>query len=529
MSSADSAKANFNLALPFYESASIHPSRLALYSDGKEYSYREVLDQVIRVASWLYGDGTPPKRVGILASRSLDACVGILAATWVGAAYVPINLALPETGVIGILNRSGLDALVADITGSKMLSPAVLESCPSKVLAWRVHIPAAATSRITNYDELPFSVRLKDPIHVDPATPGYMIYTSGSTGVPKAVAVPVGAVDHLLRALDVNYPLTQDDRAAETSSTSFDISVYNMFSTWRAGASLHIIPANQSMAPAKFIQEHQLTAWYSVPSTAAVMARMGLLKPDAFPSIRQTLFCGEPLLSSTAAAWQAAAPSSTVTNMYGPTEAAVMCLGEDYAPGCALTRDCVAIGRPYPGMKAAIASPELQWVSDGVDGELLLSGPQLALGYLDDEEMTRTRFVLIDGERWYRTGDLAQRDSSGVFHFLGRIDHQVKVLGYRVELGEVESHLRDVTGCNSVAALAWPQYGGSASGIVAFLGGFSGPTSHIKAAMQQRLPAYMVPTRIHVLPELPLNNNGKVDRKNLQVLLARESNKGPKH
>jgi non-ribosomal peptide synthetase component F len=352
-----------------------------------------------------------------------------------------------------------------------------------------------------------------------------MIYTSGSTGVPKAVAIPVGAVDHFFRALDIKYPLTENDRAAETSPTSGDISVYNMFSTWRVGASLHIIPESQVMAPAKFIQEHGITTWYSVPSIAALMAKMNFLRPGAFPSLRQTLFCGEPLLSITAAAWQAAAPFSTVTNMYGPTEATVMCLGEDYGPDCAVTRDWVAIGRPYPGMKAAIATPELLWVADGESGELLLSGPQLALGYVDNEEKTRSSFVDIDDERWYRTGDLAYKDSNGVFHFLGRIDHQVKVLGYRIELGEVEFHLRDVSGCDSVAAVAWPQYGGSASGIVAFLGGFAGPTSHIKAAMQQRLPNYMVPSRFLVLPELPLNSNRKVDRKQLLDFLNEKCNK----
>jgi amino acid adenylation domain-containing protein len=519
------AVTNFNLALPFYESTRRNPGKLGLWADGKEYSYAEMLEEVLRIANWLCSRGATPKRVGILASRSADACIGILATTWVGAAYVPINLALPEAGLIGILNRSGLDALIADSTGSKILSARVLDACPTKVLARQEHIPYATTSSTTDYHELPSAVSFMEPVFLDHAAPGYMIYTSGSTGVPKAVAIPVGAVDHFFRALDIKYPLTENDRAAETSPTSGDISVYNMFSTWRVGASLHIIPESQVMAPAKFIQEHGITTWYSVPSIAALMAKMNFLRPGAFPSLRQTLFCGEPLLSITAAAWQAAAPFSTVTNMYGPTEATVMCLGEDYGPDCAVTRDWVAIGRPYPGMKAAIATPELLWVADGESGELLLSGPQLALGYVDNEEKTRSSFVDIDDERWYRTGDLAYKDSNGVFHFLGRIDHQVKVLGYRIELGEVEFHLRDVSGCDSVAAVAWPQYGGSASGIVAFLGGFAGPTSHIKAAMQQRLPNYMVPSRFLVLPELPLNSNRKVDRKQLLDFLNEKCNK----
>ncbi len=228
-------------------------------------------------AGWMCSHGAQPKRVGILASRSSDACIGILGAAWTGAAYFPINLSLPEAGVIAILNRSGLDALVADETGSRMLSANLLNACPSKVLARRAHIPSPAGSRIIDFDELPAPERFTEPALVEKYASGYVIHTSGSTGIPKGVVYPAGAVDHLWRALDENYPLSEEDRAAETSATSFDISVYNMFSTWRAGASLHIIPSNQVMAPAKFIQKHQLTVWYSVPSIASFMARLGLL------------------------------------------------------------------------------------------------------------------------------------------------------------------------------------------------------------------------------------------------------------
>lgn len=513
----------YSLALPFYESARKHPEKPAIWADGREFSYQEVLAAVARVAKWLCDAGPVPKRVGILASRSSDACIGILAAAWVGATYIPINLALPETGAIGILNRSDLDALIADKTGSKMLNANVLSACPSKVLARRELTLGSVSSSVTYYDELSSASEIREPALLDRDAPGYILYTSGSTGIPKGVIIPIGAVDHLLQTLDVDYPLLADDRVAETSAASFDISVYNMFSTWRAGASLHIIPPTQSMAPAKFIREHEITVWFSVPSVATFMEEMHLLKPGAFPSLRQTLFCGEPLLSSMAAAWQSAAASSTVVNMYGPTEATVMCLGELYRPGCEVTGDCIAIGRPYSGMKAAIATSDSQWAADGVSGELLLSGPQLALGYLDDQEKTQARFIEIDGQRWYRSGDLSSRDENGVFHYLGRVDNQVKVLGYRVELEEIERHLRDVTGCNSVAAVAWPQHGGSASGIVAFLAKFDGPISDVKAAMLQRVPHYMAPNRIHVMHELPTNDNGKIDRRELRALLDQPS------
>jgi len=515
---------NYNIAQPFFESAQKHPDKLALFADGETYTYRQLLDRVVRVADWLAcGDEDIPRRVGIFGSRSAEACIGILAAAWVGAAYVPISLKQPELGVAGLLKRSGLGALIADRTGSQMLTARVLEAAPAKILAVRTNDAVASAKQITCFEELPSGEQVRQAVLVVPETIAYILYTSGSTGIPKGVMLPSRAVRYFIDAMQADYPLSHEDRIAETANVSFDVSVYNMFAAWNAGASLHVIPSAQSMAPAKFVQEHEITTWFSVPSLAVFMIRMGLLRAGAFPSLRYTFFCGEPLLTSVAETWQSAAPNSAVINMYGPTEATVMCMGQEYRPGCVSTRDCVAIGRPFPGMQAAIGASERQFASPGEQGELLLAGPQLALGYLDDPEKTAARFVTIDGSRWYRTGDLAYCDKDGIFHYLGRVDNQVKILGYRVELEEIECHLRDASGCSEVAAVTWPFQNGSATGVVGFVVNFKGSEEDIKASLQQRLPSYMVPTRVYVLPKLPLNNNGKVDRSALKTMLERET------
>lgn len=503
---------SYNLAHPFSESARRYPHSIAIHADGQGLTYHDVLQQVRTIAAWMCNQGPAPRRVGILASRSSEACIGILASAWIGATYVPVNLAFPEVALLDIVKRSGLDALIADKEGSRLLTPELMAVCPSKVLAWRSIVPGPSRALITDYSELEPSHSETKPNHVEAAAPGYILFTSGSTGVPKGVVVSVGAVEHLLRVLDTKYALRPTDRVAEPTATTFDLSVYNMFAAWRAGASLYIIPQKQMAVPVNFIKEHQLTVWFSVPWVATLMARMKLLKPGAFPSLRQTFFAGDVLLGSVAAQWQQAAPHSTVTNMYGPTEATVICSGEDFGPHCAMTRDIVAVGRPFDGMKAAIADSELNWVEDGKSGELLLSGPQLALGYLDDPEKTRSSFMKIDGQRWYRTGDLARRDGKGVFHYLGRIDNQVKVLGYRVELEEIEFHLREITGCESVAAVAWPRSAGTATGLIAFISGFNGNVAAVKDEVARRLPFYMLPSHILLWSELPRSNNGKVDR-----------------
>lgn len=511
---------NYNIACPFFESARRFPEKLALFADGKGYSYREMLDRVVRVADWLSGGGEgSSKRVGILGSRSMEACVGILAAAWVGAAFVPISLKQPELGVAALLKRSGLLALITDKNGSQMLTSRILEQAPAEILSVREAVLAGVSEAVIGFNELPPAAHLNEPVVVDASAPACVLYTSGSTGTPKGVMLSSSAISHLLNAMQKDYPLSCEDRVAETTDISFDLSIYNMFAAWRAGASLHVVPPAQAMAPAKFVQEQEISAWLSVPSIAVFMDRMGLLKPGTLPSLRYSFFAGEPLFASVAEAWHKAAPHSIVANMYGPTEATVVCIGQEYSSRSIFTRDCVAIGRPFAGMQAAIARREVDFAPVGVQGELLLSGPQLALGYFDDPLKTADQFVTIDGKRWYKTGDLAYCDENGLFHYLGRVDNQVKILGCRVELEEIEHHLRDWTGCTGVAAVAWPRQGGSPSGVVGFVANYGGNAAEVKAAMQQRLPSYMVPTQVHLLPELPTNSNGKVDRNALVTFL----------
>ena len=511
----DPAK-NYNLAKPFSDSARQSPGQIALCVDGRQLTYAETLQEAARIIDWMRNSATPPKRVGILAARGIEAYLGILSSAWIGAAYVPIDIALPELALVALLKRSGLDVLIADRAGSAKISESILASCPLRTLVWRREMPAQASKIVTDFDELQPATDPGEVAFMAGSAHGYMMYTSGSTGVPKAVVVTVGGVDHLLWSLSHEYPVRKEDRVAGTSPISFDASVYDMFSAWQVGAALYVIPVTVSLAPAKFIQENEITIWFSAPSIAAQMARMNILKPNSFPSLHRSLFSGEALPRVVAEAWQAAAPNSTVVNLWGATEISVMGIGQDYSPDCHLTGDFIAIGRPHRGVKAAIADENLQLIANEGKGELLIGGPQLALGYLDDEEKTRRAFVEIESERWYRTGDLARRDANGILHYLGRMDHQVKVLGgARVELGEIESHLRAVTGCESVAAVAWPMQDGVALGIVGFVGGFKGNAAEVRNALKNRLPLNMVPSRIQTMAKIPLNSNGKVDRKHL--------------
>jgi acyl-coenzyme A synthetase/AMP-(fatty) acid ligase len=182
-------------------------------------------------------------------------------------------------------------------------------------------------------------------------------------------------------------------------------------------------------------------------------------------------------------------------------------------------RDEVAIGRPLPGSDAMVVDAAGHPVPDGSTGELALAGVQLADGYLDAPELTAARFVTLHGQRWYLSGDLAMRDAAGDFHCLGRIDNQVKVLGHRVELEEVDAYLRQVTRAPVAAAVAWPVVGGAVQGLVGFVCGNGIDEKQTLQALKGRLPAYMVPARVLAIGTMPVNASGKVDRLALRQLL----------
>jgi acyl-coenzyme A synthetase/AMP-(fatty) acid ligase len=284
-------------------------------------------------------------------------------------------------------------------------------------------------------------------------------------------------------------------------------------------------PEREVINPGKFIRETKLTVWFSAPSVTVFMKRMGNLKPGAYPDLRWTLFCGEALPVEHAQLWQDAAPNSVVENLYGPTELTVACTLERFDPKTtpALAENgIVPIGEPYPGMIPLVVDEHLREVPEGETGELLMTGPQLTLGYLNDPEKTAAAFVTPPGKDrvYYRTGDRVRRASPGrPMTFLGRVDHQIKMRGYRIEPGEIEVVLREEAGVQQAVAIGWPILNGTAAGITAFLGTGRADVDGVRARVEKRLPKYMCPREYRLMADLPLNSNGKVDRKALMKIL----------
>jgi D-alanine--poly(phosphoribitol) ligase subunit 1 len=516
---------NYNLALPLYRHSIAHPARLALSADGLELSYGQLAAMAQRIAQWLGPrPGNKVARVGILASRSLEACAGVLGACWAGATYIPISLKAPEDRLLAVLELASLDAIVADAKGAQLLTPRALAAAPAKILvpdASRQAIGGLGQDRrVTGFSVLPPASAV-EPESIDAGHVAYVIFTSGTTGVPKGVMISAASVEHYLAVIEERFKLTPEDSVSQASDLSFDASVTTMFMAWRVGASLHVVPDSQAIMPVRFIQEHRLTVWWSVPSIIAFVKRMKGFGPGVFPTLRYSMFGGEPLPVSAALAWQSAAPNGVIENSYGPTEVTIACIHHRIGDRPVVTpeRDTVSIGDPLPGNEAAIVDADFKVLPPGERGELVLAGVQLAIGYLAAPELTARAFPVIDGKRWYRTGDLAYRDPEGRFHHLGRIDNQVKVLGNRVELEDIEAHLQAVCGTELAAAVAWPVSHGSAAGIIGFVAGTALSGAAIKEALKKRLPTYMVPGTIHVLRTMAMTANGKVDRKALVAML----------
>jgi amino acid adenylation domain-containing protein len=506
--------------------------RPALVVKGAALSYAELDGRARAIAATVTQAGTRTvERVGVCASRSEVAYAGTLAALYSGAAFVPLNQKFPVERTAAMARRALLDAIIVD-RGAAAQLPAVLQYlegsplivAPEDDVAQALVAQGIAAVGGAALDAQPPLAQLPPVLGDDIA---YLLFTSGTTGEPKGVGVTHANALHYIDAMSERYGLTPEDRCSQTFDQTFDLAVHDLFMAWNAGAAVYAMQPIELLAPVRFVQKHQLTVWFSVPSAPAMALRKGTLLPDTMPSLRHSLFCGEPLPDATAAAWQAAAPNSVVDNLYGPTELTIACLthrwNAETSPAQAVN-GIVPIGVPLPGLGAIVVDEELRPVGAGDVGELLVCGPQTTPGYWQDEAKTLERFVDLAvsparRKRFYRTGDRVARTASGEYVYIGRVDNQIKVLGFRVELGEIEAALLRHQGVVQAAAVGWPLEDGRALGIVAFVTGVVASPETLVSGTRTMLPEYMVPSRVIQLEEMPLNANGKIDRRQLLATL----------
>jgi amino acid adenylation domain-containing protein len=366
-----------------------------------------------------------------------------------------------------------------------------------------------------------------------PAHPAYVIYTSGSTGTPKGVTITHAAIGNRLSWMQSEYGLSADDRVLQKTPYSFDVSVWEFFWPLITGAGLVLAKPGGHRDPeylAELIETAAVTTLHFVPSMLeAFLAAGGAAR---YAGVRRTFCSGEALAGRLAARFASETGGSRLSNLYGPTETAVdstfwECRDDDGS-------QTPPIGRPIWNTRVFVLDGGLGLVPVGVAGELYVAGAGLARGYLGRPGLTAERFVACPfgaGERMYRTGDLARWRADGNLEFAGRVDDQVKVRGFRVELGEIEAVLAGLAGVAQAAVVVREDRPGERRlvGYVVLAAGAGAGPAGLRDAVAGLLPGYMVPAAVVVVGALPLTANGKLDRRALPapVFRGRAGGRGP--
>ncbi len=505
-------KSDTALHARFQRGLASHPRRDAVRVSGAAISYEAAHALALSWAGALRAQlSAPPRAVGVLAAKGIDAYVGLLAALYTGAAVVPLHPDFPPQRTRQMLTAAGVDAVIADRLGAKALAETEL------ALPMLVPDGFAAPGRI-----VPTATgSLAEPVQVAPGDTAYLLFTSGSTGRPKGVPISHANTRHYFGLMDDRYGFTADDVFSQTFDLNFDCAMFDLFCAWGNGATVQAIPAAAYRGMPAFAAEHGLTVWFSTPSSIALLRRMGGLAPGALPGLRWSLFAGEALQSADAITWQQAAPGSTLENIYGPTELTVTVSGHRWHPQTSpamCVNGLVPIGFVHSGHEYVLVDEQDREVEQ--EGELCITGAQMTAGYLDPAD-NEGRFLQRDGKTWYRTGDRVRRLPDGELIYLGRLDAQVQVQGWRVELSEVDHAMRGCEGVQDAATVA--RTGENGTELVAFYTGVAAPAAELARQLRERIPAGMVPRVFQHVDEFPLNSNRKVDRGQLARVAAQLS------
>jgi len=494
----------------FLDGLRINPAGMAFRAGAAEYSYTELHEAALSVAEALDLAGGPA-RVAILTNTSTAFVASLLGTLYTGAAAVPLNVNFPLERIRQVIEAAGIGVAIVDDRGEQILAGLSAE------LPGLTSVPATPTG--TGEPTL----RSHYPRQVEPTDLAYIMFTSGSTGRPKGVPVSHGNLAHFFGIARGSYDLGADDVVAQTFEPTFDLFYCLLFLGWAVGAGVVVTPPSVLHRLPQFAAKHRLSAWLSVPSTIRFARRLGGLSPGSLPTLRYSMFCGEPLSYADAETWMSAASNSALDNLYGPTEATIACTGHRWDPPDrrqSSNGGLVPIGSLHNGLRYLLLD-ELQQPAD-LEGELCVHGPQVFAGYLDPADDIG-RFHQSDGIRWYRTGDRVRRLASGELTYLGRLDSQVKIRGYRVEPAEIEHVLGELAGVDHCAVVP-ARHTGEVT-LIAYYSGDPEAAPALMSELSRRLPRYMMPDQLLHLPAMPVNQNGKIDRR---ALLPEQAGASPR-
>ena len=467
--------------------ATAAPERIAHLSGDRTLTYRELRRRSDRLASYLatrLGDNRRP--IAVLGHREPEMLIAFLGAVKSASPYVPIDTTLPQTRI---------DQIVA---GSR----AALVLTPEQIREFSSGQPGGTTKPVGENE------------------PFYILFTSGSTGEPKGVIITLACLEHFISWMLDEQRFSEGEVFLNQAPFSFDLSVMDLYCSLTTGGTLFSISRDLIENPKKLYRalgSSGVTTWVSTPSFAQMCLVEDKFAEGMLPQLRRFLFCGETLAPRTAAQLLERFPQAQVWNMYGPTEATVATTSVRIDAPILKKYSPLPVGRVMPGTKVFIVDGDGAELSANERGEIIIAGPNVSPGYAGRPDLTAHAFFDYRGMHAYKTGDLGRFDD-GLLFFEGRIDEQVKLSGYRIELGDVEANLRALPTVRDAVVIAVIK-SGTAQSLTAFVTlvvrneSSDFELAHdLRTQLGQRLPAYMLPRKFVFLDAFPMTANGKMDR-----------------
>ncbi|MDG1728594.1 MAG: AMP-binding protein [Algibacter sp.] len=498
-----------NLIRSLYKSFNENNERNAFCINDTFFTYQDVLNSITKIRSVIVKNiDFDEKHIGLVTNNDLETYATVLALWMEGKAYVPINSTASKSRNIDILK-------LIDVTY-------IFDSSDKDDFS---------DFKIFNPNHTEFSNNSEfETINFNETNIAYVLFTSGSTGTPKGIPISFKNLNALVTELDLDkeYKLNSSDRCLQMYDLTFDASLTALLPALLVGACVYTVPSNaiKYLYIYKLLEKYKLTVLKMVPSIIYYL-RPYFSEINA-PSVRYSIFGGEKLYEDVVKEWLNCIPNSVILNHYGPTEFTVCSNYYKFEQDTKSHKGVISIGKPFKNVDCLILDDLGNIIGDNIEGELCLSGNQLTSGYWKNDELNASSFFLhktdsAEIKRFYKTGDLCFRDGDGFYMYVGRKDFQVKIGGYRVELGEIEYHARNHISMKSKNNLVIDVKNSSNNDeLVLVIESFKFDTKDLMDYLSTKLSDYMVPKKVFFIDNLPHNKNGKIDRKQLKSLIINE-------